>query len=381
MPRCDAGIVLAWVLTCTCLGRGLPCLRSQYNVTLSDGTLAPYMLHFVTSNWTTASLRGAKAVDPNRFGWDVSDRRNLADGIFDHWMYNSLVFSVPSLAPYKAKLRAMAAPFLERVIADDQGEGGTCALWAGWPGSSYALQLVSEDGCDKTATPKFDTCAREKHLHEAKPSLAIDAAGEPRPFNVPHHPKRVAHSGIAESRLEAATRLEAQPDDLAARSAHDARRAGAPTKKDNGVTKYAERMGAAYAAQPVVGLGPSYAYEFPTKAKLPVTMCAPLAASVDRHTVWFKGGAEEDHSKNPVAPMTNLRTAAAVLNGNTPASDQQSAERKFVQQIGDSLCANKEQSADKYNTMCVCGLESTTIYRHSGAGTYAPHGPHFSTAH
>ena len=125
------------------------------NMTQPDGSPANYMFHIVRQHSTTV---GGGEIDVHNFSAHVLESRNLRDDVFDTWLYNSLVFQVADLGPFKSKLSAMGEPFLERLIPAAGGEA-SCAIWTSLPGTSYALSLIAPMGCDKTTTATFDACA------------------------------------------------------------------------------------------------------------------------------------------------------------------------------------------------------------------------------
>ena len=132
---------------------------------------------------------------------------------------------------------------------------------------------------------------------------------------------------------------------------------------------FAESQGEVY--KPAKLLGPSLAYNLSTTWQLPITACAALAATIDRHTFWFKGSNEEDHSRGPVSAgakvNTHLQRANSLLSQPViPALNQQDAERRFVEEIGSSLCTNPAQSDDEYTAKCPSpGLNRTQDGSHS----------------
>jgi len=96
-------------------------------------------------------------------------------------------------------------------------------------------------------------------------------------------------------------------------------------------------LGAVYAAtEPMIGLVVNWSMANATLTVLPRKACAPLAASIRRHTFWFSGRQDEtDHH----------------LDEGPDASNQQDAERAFLNAIDTSLCANPQQTEDEYTTI------------------------------
>ena len=106
-------------------------------------------------------------------------------------------------------------------------------------------------------------------------------------------------------------------------------------------TTFAEVAGAAYApSKPLVGS--TTAFNFPTKKQIPVTRCAALAATIDRHTFWFNGKPPEDHAEGPI-PTRKLPTRSTNLEA-LPISNQQDAETLFVGDIISMLCGGTQTS-------------------------------------
>ena len=113
-------------------------------------------------------------------------------------------------------------------------------------------------------------------------------------------------------------------------------------------TTFAEVAGAAYApSKPLVGS--TTAFNFPTKKQIPVTRCAALAATIDRHTFWFNGKPPEDHAEGPI-PTRKLPTRSTNLEA-LPISNQQDAETLFVGDIISLLCSKPHQTDDEYMAM------------------------------
>ena len=131
---------------------------------------------------------------------------------------------------------------------------------------------------------------------------------------------------------------------------------------------FAERQGALYAPTAPL-IGPTVDMNFTSfiSRNLPRSLCAPLAASVDMHTLWFKGGPlEEDHRTLPPksASARRVTTKAALqrvresnitikdMASQPPPTNQQDGERAFVDEIKSLLCANPSQTEDEYTEMC-----------------------------
>ena len=107
------------------------------------------MMHFVESETTTQRMDGT---DANAFTRRVLASRK--EGVFDTWMYNSLVLQLASIGPAKKKLNELGRAYIERRIGTTAGPAA-CAIWVPLPGSVQTLQLVSEAGCG-TDIPTFD---------------------------------------------------------------------------------------------------------------------------------------------------------------------------------------------------------------------------------
>jgi hypothetical protein len=187
----------------------------------ADGGTDPFWLHFVHSE--SVNMPGSRVQATNFYKHVISQRTATA---FDVWMYNSLVFAVDSLVPFKAKLRespcapfrsshfppphpmlratpacglgllasrtsmacahdvracgelrrrctrvlarvvvraAVSMSFVERTLPHVSSHA--CALWVSFPGTIYTLQLLGESGC--SGAPVFDACSSEQADEQA----------------------------------------------------------------------------------------------------------------------------------------------------------------------------------------------------------------------
>lgn len=128
-----------------------------YNLTLPSGAHEHFMIHFVESNSTMdESMDVSGSIDPHDFSRQVLAQRQLGAGVFDSWLYNSIVLQVADLTPHKHALDRLGEPYVERRILGTQP---ACALWFSIPGSSYAMQLMAPEGCAASSTPVYNACA------------------------------------------------------------------------------------------------------------------------------------------------------------------------------------------------------------------------------
>ena len=81
--------------------------------------------------------------------------------------------------------------------------------------------------------------------------------------------------------------------------------------------------GAQFAGTPIVGTTVNFRWSEHVVAQLPRSACAPLYASIDRHTYWFKEA----------------------------ANSQQEMEKLFIANVSNFLCADPEQSDEAYTTI------------------------------
>lgn len=139
--------------------------------------------------------------------------------------------------------------------------------------------------------------------------------------------------------------------------------------------QFGEDLGAAYdPTLPLVGPTLPYVWSQSSRAQLPVSACAPLAAAVDRHTIWFKGYDDVDHSRGPLpSSMRMTRTTSTMLaaardgyfareNANATHTNQQTAELAFVQQLETRLCATSGQSEDEFTEILHSMLEEVRVH-------------------
>jgi hypothetical protein len=129
----------------------------------------------------------------------------------------------------------------------------------------------------------------------------------------------------------------------------------------------ANRLGAFFGpTDPYVGPSADYSWSTGAKTQLRVSACAALAASVDRHTAWFKGHTDETHRvhdtrKQRSASPSKVHTRAASIqaasrnataSGSGPTfrfrNNQQDAQRDFLAAIPTTLCAEPRQTDDQY---------------------------------
>jgi hypothetical protein len=94
-----------------------------------------YQLHFPYSPQFELEGPGVK-----EFAAAVESARNLEAGVFDGWLYESLVLSVASLVPFMERLNQGAHPFLLAQLCD-----GEFALFADIPKTGITIQLRSSD--------------------------------------------------------------------------------------------------------------------------------------------------------------------------------------------------------------------------------------------
>jgi hypothetical protein len=118
---------------------------AYWNLTLVDGSNKPYMMHFVESSH---SVNRTHSIDPNEFIRKVLASRALNNGLFDTWLYNSVVLEVDDISHYREKLDAQNHPYLERLLPSTPT---VCGLWTSIPGTIVALQLISKTGCNLTS--------------------------------------------------------------------------------------------------------------------------------------------------------------------------------------------------------------------------------------
>jgi hypothetical protein len=80
---------------------------------------------------------------------------------------------------------------------------------------------------------------------------------------------------------------------------------------------------------------------------VPRSFCAPLAATVHRHTIWFKGS-DESTTGLPKGASQGPYVPPAGYEAEYPVSSQQDAQRAFMHEVSSELCAEPQQSEDDY---------------------------------
>jgi len=120
-------------------------------------------------------------------------------------------------------------------------------------------------------------------------------------------------------------------------------------------------LGARWAGtQPIQGVDIEFDWARSVVTALPRSACAPLAASIHRHAIWFEGP-QESFEKDASAYLPPSAGAGAY-----PVSNQQSGQRAFLQRVSTELCARPSQSEDEYTTILHSMLDEarTHINRH-----------------
>ena len=85
--------------------------------------------------------------------------RRISDDVFDSLMYNSLLFWVDDLTPYKARFDHDEVPYTIRGWA----RNGVASLLVQLPGAESVIELRSDTGIDADWIAKhpWDACSRE----------------------------------------------------------------------------------------------------------------------------------------------------------------------------------------------------------------------------
>ena len=85
--------------------------------------------------------------------------RRISDDVFDSLMYNSLLFWVDDLTPYKARFDHDEVPYTIRGWA----RNGVASLLVQLPGAESVIELRSDTGIDADLIAKhpWDACSRE----------------------------------------------------------------------------------------------------------------------------------------------------------------------------------------------------------------------------
>ena len=115
----------------------------------------PMWLHFVYT--PTAGNVSAGQPNPYSLAQAVISGRHLERDIFDRYMYNTIQFSVASVAPAIRLLRQDGVPFIMRRARVDSADG---SVFFAIPGSTYAFELVGAAGLENESAAKvFDFCS------------------------------------------------------------------------------------------------------------------------------------------------------------------------------------------------------------------------------
>ena len=121
----------------------------------STGT-HPFMLHFVLS--AEPDFQGGTP-SVSALSDAVRRGRRISDDVFDSLMYNSLLFWVDDLTPYKARFDHDEVPYTIRGWA----RNGVASLLVQLPGAESVIELRSDTGIDADLIAKhpWDACSRE----------------------------------------------------------------------------------------------------------------------------------------------------------------------------------------------------------------------------
>jgi len=125
---------------------------AQWVLFLPTPTDDPFWLHFVYTPDSTAT-----DINPYVLSEEVAAGRRLALNAFDRYLYNSIRFHVPTLAPHVAMLRHDGVPFLVRKRSTGAAGG---SLFVTIPGSTFAFELMADTGLeDETHDTAWDMCS------------------------------------------------------------------------------------------------------------------------------------------------------------------------------------------------------------------------------
>mmetsp|Transcript_9950 Transcript_9950/g.31585 ORF Transcript_9950/g.31585 Transcript_9950/m.31585 type:complete len:446 (-) Transcript_9950:19-1356(-) len=113
------------------------------------GRPSGFMMHFVQEprKWEGGN------VTVKAFAEMQESVRDLEAGIFDSFMYNSLILWADSLDPYVERFKSTKTPFLARRVGDDD----TFAVFVDVPGNGIVLQLRSRH-LTATHSPRNNIC-------------------------------------------------------------------------------------------------------------------------------------------------------------------------------------------------------------------------------
>ena len=118
-----------------------------------------HRLHFVRT-WPNTSAANVTAgiPDPHLLADMVAQGRDLAADVFDTYLYNSLRFTVSTLAPFRRLVDADGYPYLMR-RSHAGATGGS--LFLPIPGSLFSIELISDYGLEGEARAStWDVCSR-----------------------------------------------------------------------------------------------------------------------------------------------------------------------------------------------------------------------------
>jgi hypothetical protein len=105
---------------------------------------------------STAANVTAGSPDPHLLADMVAQGRDLAADVFDTYLYNSMRFTVSTLAPFRRLVDADGYPYLVR--RSHAGAGGS--LFLPIPGSLFSIELMSDFGLEDAARASaWDVCS------------------------------------------------------------------------------------------------------------------------------------------------------------------------------------------------------------------------------
>ena len=177
-------------------------------------------------------------------------------------------------------------------------------------------------------------------FHQIGPSNQIARA----PIRVGRKAASAAADPVAASTRESVHAVDERPELI-----------GVPPQ-EGGTSSFAAYLGSTFAAtEPLIGPSMRYTWSDTAHTRLKKAACAPLAATVDRHTIWFKGAVNDRKVVNRAhrkARRLHGTASSSIEAAALTVSNQQEAERAFVDKITHSLCANPNQGEDEYTQMC-----------------------------
>lgn len=128
------------------------------NLAYEAGQPDPFMMHFVLS-YPGKHFTSGGQVTTSALSEAIAQGRNLSANVFDTYMYNALTLWVLDLAPYIARFKADAVPYLLR----GWPASGVAGVFVTLPGAvAGVIELRSDRGVDSAtiAANPWDACSK-----------------------------------------------------------------------------------------------------------------------------------------------------------------------------------------------------------------------------